>query len=122
MELSVPAPLRALVAKHGAHVIQALAAFIKQIVLNHSPDHPRCGLRPQSELFTVQPVFKGVHLLFNDIGHLAQATHKQGGGLDDGRTNIAISKHTHDLAHRSLQGLPTCRVGRQYIVHAFDGA
>ena len=53
VELSVPAPLWAFMAKHGTHVIQAFAAFIKQVVLNHSAHHTRSGLRAQGELLAV---------------------------------------------------------------------
>ena len=120
VELAVAAALGALVAEHGAHVVQALAAFVQQVVLNHRAHQPGCAFGAQRELLAVQAVFKGVHLLFDDVGHLAQASHKQGCRLDDGQAHIAVGVTRHQSAHLTLQPLPTRRIGRQDVVHALD--
>ena len=39
MKLTVPAALRTFPAKHRAHVVQPLAAFVQQVVLGHSAHH-----------------------------------------------------------------------------------
>ena len=121
VELSVAPTLGPLVAEHGAKVIQAFAAVVEQRVFDHGPHHAGRVLRPQRELLAVEPVLKRIHLFFDNVGHLAQAAHKQGGGLDDGRADVLVGVAAHQRAHAFFQSLPAGRVRRQYVVHALDG-
>ena len=107
--------------KHRAHVIQALASVIEQVVLDRCAHHTRRGFWAQGQGVAVEAIFKGVHLFFDDVGHLAQSTHKQGRGLNDGGADVAIAMTTHQLTHELLQPLPAVRVDRQQVIHAFDG-
>ena len=86
-------------AKHRPHVIKALRTFVQHIVFHHGAHHASRSFWSQGEVLAVQTVFKGVHLLFDDIGHFAQAAHKQSRGFDDGRAQIAISEPLHEVAH-----------------------
>ena len=93
-------------AKHGAHVIEPLAAFVQHVVLDHRTHNPRRGFGAQGELLAVQAVFKRIHFFLNDVGHFTQTTHKQSCGLDDGRAQIAVRVTRHEVAHFFLQPLP----------------
>ena len=121
VELPVAPTLGPLVAEHRAHVIQALAAVVEQGVFNRSAHHAGCVFRAHGELVTIELVFKRIHLFLDDVGDLAQAADKQGGVLHDGRADVLVGIGAHQAAHRVLQGLPARRIGRQDIVHAFDG-
>ena len=120
VKLPVTATLRALVAKHRPHVIQTFATFIKHVVLDHGAHHAGRALGPQSELLAIQAVLEGIHFLLDDVCDLTQAAHKQGGGLDDGRTDVAVGITRHQVAHFGLQPLPARGVRWQHIVHALD--
>ncbi len=120
VKLAVAAALRTLVAEHRAHVVQALAAFVEQVVLDHRAHQTGRAFGAQGQLLTVQAVFKGVHLLFDDVCDLTQAAHEKRCGLDDGQAHIAVGVAGHQSAHLRLQPLPTGGVGRQDVVHALD--
>ncbi len=106
VELAITATLWALMTEHGSHVVQALATFVKHVVLDHSAHHTGSRFGAKGELLAVQAVFKGVHLLFHNVGHLAQTTHKQGSGFNDGRAQVAIGMARHQAAHFFFQPLP----------------
>jgi hypothetical protein len=120
VELAVAATLRTLVAEHGAHVIQALATFVQQVVLDHSAHQTCCALGAQGQLFTIESVFKGVHLFFDNVGHLAQAPNEKCCGLNNGQSHVAVGIARHQATHLRLQPLPAGRIGRQDVVHALD--
>ncbi len=121
MELAIASFLRALVAEHGADVVQALAAFVQKIVLVDGAHRAGGAFGAQGQLVAIEAVFKGVHLLFDDVGDFAQATHEQGGGLDDGRAHVQIAVAAHQLSHLVFEPFPARRFRRQDVVHAFDG-
>jgi len=121
MKLAIPAALRALVPKHRTHVIQALATVVEQVVFDHGTHHAGRGLRAQRQGFAVEAILERIHFFFDDIGHLAQATHEKRCGLDNRRAHILIGKAGHQFTHLRLQPFPARRFRRQQIVHAFDG-
>ena len=88
MKLAVAPTLWSLMAKHGAHVIEAFAAFIQHGMFNDSTNNASGVFRPQSQGFTIEPVFKRVHLFLDNIGDLAQPAHKQRRWLDNRSSDI----------------------------------
>ena len=125
VELAIAAPLRTFPTEHRAHVVKALGAIVEQVVFNDRADHTRRIFRPHAQVLTVtmlvRAVLKGIHLLFDDIGHLANAAHEQAGVLKDRGANIAIGMAVHQQADLVFKPLPTRRLRRKYVVHAFDG-
>ena len=85
VELAVAALLRPLVAEHRPHRPQAQRAVVERVVLDHRAHDAGGGLGAQRELVAVHRVGEGVHLLLDDVGHLAQAAHEQRRRLDDRR-------------------------------------
>ncbi len=69
----------------------------------------------------VGAVLEGVHLLLDDVGHLADATHEELRVLQDRGADVAKRKARHLLAHDAFEPFPARRLGRQDVVHAFDG-
>ena len=121
VELAIAAALRALVAEHGADVPHAFAAVVQQVVFNGGAHQAGRAFGAQRQALAVELVFKGVHLLFHNIGHLANAAHKQLRVLHDGRAHIAVGKAAHQVAHLRLQPFPACRFAGKDVIHAFDG-
>ena len=122
VELPVATALRPLVPEHRAHVVQALAAVVQQRMFGHRAHHAGGAFGAQRQLFAVQAVLEGVHLLFDDVGHLAQAANEQRRRLDDRCADVAVGVARHQAAHLVFQPLPARRLGRQDVVHAFDGS
>ncbi|MCY1374202.1 hypothetical protein D9M69_615290 [compost metagenome] len=122
MELPVAPSLGPLVAEHRPHVVQALAAVVQQGVLERCTHHAGGVLRAQRELFAIEPVFEGVHLLLDDVGHLTEATHKERRGFHDGRAQVAVAVAAHQATQGVFEPLPVRGRGRGDVVHAFDGA
>ena len=84
VKLAVTTTLRPFMAKHWAHVIQPFATLVQHGMLNAGANHTGGVFWPQGQLFTIQSVGKGIHLLLNDVGDFTQAAHKQTRGLHDG--------------------------------------
>ena len=108
-------------AKHGAHVIQALATVVQHGMFNGSAHHTRCVFGPQRKGFAIEVILKGVHLLLDNIGHLAQTADKQGCRLNNRGSDIAIGIARHQRADLAFQPFPARRIRREYVVHALDG-
>ena len=85
VKLAIAPTLWTLVAKHGAHVIETFRAFVQHIVFHHCTHYASSCLGSQGVVLAIQAVFKGVHLLFDDVGDFAQATDEQSRGLHDRR-------------------------------------
>ena len=92
MKLTVAAFLRALMAKHGPHVVHALTAVVEQIVLDRGAYHAGRGFRPQSERVTVQAIFEGVHLFGDDVRGLTHTAFEQRGVLEHRRLHVAVAR------------------------------
>ena len=121
MKLPIATPLGALVAKHGAHVVKPLAAFVQHGMLGHRPHNARSVLRPQGQRFTVEFVFKRVHLFFNNVSHLAQSAHEQWRRFNNRRADVSVSVARHQRANFFFQPFPARRIRRQDVVHALHG-
>ena len=76
MELTIASTLRLFVAEHRAGIPQALRAVVQQIVFQHRANGRCRAFGPQGQAFAVQAVDKGIHFLFDNIGHFAQRTHE----------------------------------------------
>ena len=110
MKLPVASPLRSLMPEHGAHVVKPSRRIVEQVVLNHASNNA-CGcLGTQGELLSIQSIFKGVHLFFNDVGHLPQAADKKGRGLHDRCSNVLIGVAFHERSDLALKPLPKMRL------------
>ena len=107
VELPVAPALRPLVAEHRAHVVQALAAVVEHRVLDRGAHHAGRALGAQRERVAVHAVVEGVHLLLDDVGHLAQAAHEQRRGLDDGRADVAVAVARASARARCLRTTPS---------------
>lgn len=122
MELAVAALLRLLAAEHGTEVVETAARVAQKAVLDHGAHHARGHLGAQGQMLglavLVGTVLEGVHLLLDDIGHLADAAHEQGRGLDDGRAHILVAVALQHAAHLAFQPFPARRLRRQDVVHA----
>ena len=125
VELAVAPALRPLAPEHGAHVVQALAAVVQQVVLGHGAHQAGRALRAQRQVVgaavLVGAVFEGVHLFFDDVRHLAQAARVELRLLHDRHAHVAISVLGHHAAHDGFEPFPARRFGRQDVVHALDG-
>ena len=76
VKLAVAPALGALVAEHGAHVVQAASALVEQVVLNGGAHYASGGFGAQGQGFAVELVFKRVHFFFNHVGDFAQTAHE----------------------------------------------
>ena len=108
-------------AEHRADVVQAFTAFVQKVVLVDGTHGTGRAFWSQREFVAIEPVFKGVHLLFDNVGDLAQATHEQGRGLDNGCAHVLIAVAAHQISNLVFKPFPARRIRRQDVVHAFDG-
>ena len=95
MELALAALLRSLVAKHGALVIQLHRQWRGPKAGNKRPRHPRRAFRTK-RYAPAFAVIKGIHLLGDDIGGLAQGAAKNVGGFENRRRYFAIAVQAGD--------------------------
>jgi len=122
VELAIAATLRTLVAEHGARVPQAFRAFVHQIVFDHGTHGTGRTFRTQGQLVTVHGIGEGVHFLFHDVGHGADGTREQRSVFHDRRADLLEAIALHHRLCGVLEQLPQVAVGRQDVVHAFDGS
>src|SRR3989344_2555340 len=121
VKLAIPPALRTLMAEHGPHVVEALASVIQHGMLSNCANHPCSRFGTQSEMLAIETILERVHLFFDDVRDLTEATNKQRRGLNNRRTDVAIGISSHKGADLGLQPLPSGGFRRQDIVHAFHG-
>ena len=92
-----------------------------EVVLDGGAHQAGRAFRAQRQALAVELVLEGVHLLLDNVRHLADAAHKQLRVLDDGRAHIAVGKAPHQIAHLRFQPLPAGGLAGKDVVHAFDG-
>ncbi len=122
VELAIAALLRPLVPEHHDLAPQAQRSVVERVVLDHGAHDPRGRLRAERQPIAVHRVLEGVHLLLDDVGHLAEAAHEERRRLDDRRAHVDVGVAAHQRAHLVLEPLPARRFRRQDVVHALDGA
>ena len=67
------------------------------------------------------PVVEGIHLLFDDVGHLSDRAPEQLRALHHGRPNLPISIRIEQGAGMALDVLPRRHVVGNDVVHPADG-
>ena len=75
---------------------------------------------PKREFFPVQTIFKRVHLLFDNIGHLSDAAAKKRRRLQNRRANLSVPVACGRLARRRFKALPNGSLIGEHVVHALD--
>ena len=106
VKLALAAFLRSLIAEHGAAVPQPLG-HTQQAVLDRSAHATGGALRPQGQVFAIA-VIEAVHLLLDDVSHLADGALEQLGLLHHGQADLAIAvtgqQPTHGAAPAGASG------------------
>ena len=120
MELAVTALLGAFVAEHRPHGPHAAPRSAQESVLYRGPHEARGALRAQGQAFAVA-VVEGVHLLLDDVRHLADRTPEQLGAFHHGWSNFLVSVRAKQGARVVLDVLPRANVSREDVVHPSDG-
>ena len=90
MELAVTAFLWALVTEHRSLVPEPLGLVMQQSVLHGGAYAAGSAFRAQGQAVAVA-ILKGVHLLLDNVGDLADGAREQRGLLDDGRADLGIA-------------------------------
>ena len=104
--------------EHGTQVPQASGTVIQQIVFDAGAHHRSGVLGTQGQLLAIECIGKGVHLLLDDVCHLADTANEQGGGFHNRGSYgcVAIGpKHISDLLFNRL---PNGRLRRQQVIHS----
>ena len=108
-------------AKHRPHVVKALGALRRKIVLNQGAHATGRAFRTQRQILAVKRVFKGIHFLLNDVGYFADSAPKQRRRLDDGHTDRPVAVALQPGTGRFLEQFPQFRFAGQDVVHPANG-
>src|SRR5689334_20636606 len=100
MKLTVASFLRPFVPEHGTAIPQALRRSIEQVVLDHSPHARSRSFGTQRQAFAVELVDEGIHLFFDDVGHLTDRAHEELGALENRHADLAVTVRAQPLTHR----------------------
>ena len=92
---------------------------MQQTVFQRGPNAARGSLGPQCQALSIA-VLKGVHLLLDDVGHLADRALEQLRQFQQRHADFAIPVSRQYVGHATLQKLPYRRPIRQHVVHAAD--
>ena len=107
-------------AEHGTTVPEPLYLVMQQAMLHAGTYTPCRTLGTQGKTVTVA-VFKGIHLLFDNIGNLTDGALEQFGLFQQGQAHLAVAIGMHNIAQHGFQVLPGRRRLRKDVVHAPDG-
>ncbi len=118
VKLAQAALLRPLVAKHRPSVPQP-RCLIEQPRLLAGPHAAGRALGAKRETFAVA-ILEGIHLLFDDIGNLADGAFEQFRLLENGETDFPQAVALEKPAHRILEILPQRGLIGQEVIHAPD--
>ena len=119
VELPLAPFLGSLVAEHRTAIPQA-PRHAEQALLDGSAHTAGGALRTQGKALGIA-VVKGVHLLLDDICHLADGALEQLGFLDHRQAYFTVAITGQHTAHRLLQELPVGSLIRQDVIHPADG-
>jgi len=120
VKLAVTSFLRLLVAEHGTRGPELLPLVVQEPVRYPCAHHARGGFRPQRQALAVA-VLEGIHLLLDDVGHLADRTAEELGVLDDRQADLAVAVVLDEVAHGVLEIAPGGGILREHVVHAAYG-
>ena len=120
VELPVAAFLRALVAEHRAAGPHALRPLVGERMLDRGADDAGGRLGTQRQALAVELVLERVHLVFDDVGRIADAADEQRRRLDDRHAHVPVAVLREHGARGVLEALPERRVVGQHVVHAAD--
>src|SRR6056297_561381 len=107
--------LRPLVAEHGPAIPES-AGHAKQVVLECGAGTAGSTLRAQRHAVAVT-VLEAVHLLLDDVCHLADRAPEERGFLYDGEPDLAVAVRLQHARDTSLEILPTSRFPREKVMH-----
>jgi hypothetical protein len=120
-ELAVAAALRTLVAEHRALVPEALRTVVGQVVFERGAHDAGRAFRTQGQQVAVHRIGEGIHFLLDDVGDGADGAREQAGFLDDRGDDLLVAVALQDRFGGVFEQLPQRRIGREDVVHAFDG-
>ena len=120
MELPVAAALRALVPEHRPEVPEALRGVVGEAVLNGAAHDGARIFRTQGEFFTVHAVFKGIHFLFDNIGHFPDTAGKKRRLLKNRRADLTKTVERRRTAGRIGEKLPYSAFFGEHVGHPLD--
>ena len=120
VKLAVAPLLGALVAEHGAQVVQLGHRVLGvELVLDEGPHDPGGSLGSQGDgILTL--VDEGVHLLLDDVGGVTDGAAEQFGLLHDRHADLGETVQFEDPPRGLLDVLPSAGFCRQDIIEAFD--
>ena len=116
MKLAIAAFLRTFVPEHRAGVPETAGLIEQKTVLFGGPNTTGGALRAEGQTVTVA-VFKGVHFLFDDVGHFTNRTLEQIGLFHNRHADFLVAILGQYSANRGFHKLPNRRLLRQDIVH-----
>src|SRR5262249_27671946 len=120
MELTKPALLRPLAAKHRAQVIELSHRLaLVHLRLDVSAHHTGRALGTQCDLRPIS-VIEGVHFLLDDVRRLADGTAEELGFLGDRDADLGEIISSEDLPRRGFDPLPDPYLLGQDVRKSFD--
>ncbi len=120
MELTVPSRLRPLAPEHRSHAPHPQPVLPQQAIGYHGPHDSGGGFGTQGNVIFAL-VDEAEHLLFDDIGEIADRALEQLRLFDDGDPKFLVAVACEHLARDALQVLPCCSLCRQHVVNAAKG-
>src|SRR5262249_6670898 len=124
VELTVAPGLRSLVTEHGAQRVQPdRLGQDMEAVLDVGAKQGGGRLRPQGDRLSAA-VRKGIHLLLDDVGALADPAREQLRSLEQREADLLVPVGLEGAAGRGLHTLPLHRLAGQdipYATHCLDG-
>ena len=106
MELTLPARLGSLVAKHRPRIPELLGTLTEQTVLKGRAHHGGHAFGPQGA-GSITPILKAIHLFAHHIGALTDATTEQIRRLQERCSNLPKTGTLEVVPRRGLHSLPT---------------
>ena len=106
--------------EHGAEIPQTLRCVVREAVFDRRTHHGRRIFRTQRQFFTIHRIFKGIHFLFNDVGHFTDAARKKGGRFQNRRTDLPVTVARSRGTHRIRKFFPDRTVFGKHIGHSLD--
>ena len=107
-------------AKHRTRIPQPAGLIVQQTVFDPGAHATGGALGAQAQAVAVA-VFKGIHLLLDDIRHLADGAFEQLGALQQGHADLFIAVAFQDLAGHLLQIGEIPALLREDVVHTANG-